>query len=83
MKFKIKATSGELDRYDLSLFDISKNSTGESFIEINTSEKILALSKVTGQELIIYPNLYHDSIKNKFYEEGFDGYIEIYDDYRE
>ena len=85
MKFYIyTTTSKSLNKYDLSIFNISKNSTDDSFVEINTIEKILAISKITGKELVISiaENAYSDLYKF-LKENGCAGYIEIYDNYRE
>ena len=85
MKFNIyTTTSKSLKQYDLSMFNISKNSTDDSFVEINTIEKVLAISKITGKELVISiaENAYSDLYKF-LKENGCAGYIEIYDNYRE
>lgn len=84
MKFHIYTSSSKfLNDYDLSMFKISKNSTYDSFIEINTIEEFLEISKITGKELIISVLENTCSDKEFLKENGCVGYIEIYDYYRE
>lgn len=84
MKFWIYATSGNVDKYDLSKFNITKDSDDYNFIEVNSMEEILYLAKTISTKLIICDNTNTLSWQINILEEnGCDGYIEIYDWYRE
>ena len=80
MKFKLTAASTNINRYDLSDFNVfnvqphdylggeGEGAKGE--IEVNSLEELIALSKKTGQDLVIFT---YDEVPELMI---YDGYIE-------
>ena len=83
MKFFIDATYDNVDKYNLSNFNLTKDKNGEHFIEINTLEEMVNISKVTNHPLVIFTDIHMHWNEDVLKENGCDGAIEIYNGYRE